>query len=54
VRPRLRAMRMEPVVYVDFADEVPWQEVVTVMDTLRDLESCDDATPLVALDTRLD
>jgi biopolymer transport protein ExbD len=51
VRPQLRAMRAEPIVYIDFADEVPWQEVVSVMDTLREIESCDDATPLVALET---
>jgi hypothetical protein len=52
VRPQVRAMVKDAVVYIDFADELPWQEVVSVMDTLRDVESCDETPPIVALEIR--
>jgi biopolymer transport protein ExbD len=41
LRPRLEAMHAgnEKVVFVDFEDPVPWNQVVTTMDTIRSLAS---------------
>lgn len=41
LRPKLAAMNAgtEKVVFVNFADEVPWSAVVTTMDTIRGLAS---------------
>jgi biopolymer transport protein TolR len=41
LRPKLEAMHAgnEKVVFVDFEDPVPWNQVVTTMDTIRSLAS---------------
>jgi biopolymer transport protein ExbD len=37
LRPLLDAKKTEKVVFVDFEDQVPWKEVIVVMDTVRGL-----------------
>ena len=37
LKPLLDAKKTEKVVFVDFEDNVPWKEVITIMDTVRGL-----------------
>jgi biopolymer transport protein ExbD len=37
LKPLLDAKKTEKVVFVDFEDQVPWREVIVVMDTVRGL-----------------
>jgi biopolymer transport protein ExbD len=37
LKPLLDAKKTEKVVFVDFEDNVPWKEVITIMDTIRGL-----------------
>jgi biopolymer transport protein ExbD len=51
VRPHLVANRTDAVVYLAAADDVAWQDLVAVMDTLRGITAGRGQQPLVALQT---
>jgi biopolymer transport protein ExbD len=51
IRPRLLENKLDAVVYVSAGEDVAWQDLVGVMDTLRGVTAGAGQRPLVALQT---